>query len=108
MGTNYDLQFHFCLKCKRKDEIHLGKSSGGWVFGLQYNDGKYYKNWEEMKEFLAKTEGQIIDEYGDKISLDDFIKLVESKQKEPHTHLGLDNRFTIDENGYEFFNGEFS
>lgn len=35
MGTNYYLQKDACPHCGRAaDEIHIGKSSGGWVFAL--------------------------------------------------------------------------
>jgi len=107
MGTNYDLHYHFCPRCKRKDAIHLGKSSAGWKFSLQYNGGKYYKNWKEMKEFLAKVEGKIISEYGEEITLNEFIKLVEDKQKEARTHIFSD-KVIIDNKGYEFCDYEFS
>ncbi len=79
----------------------------GWKFGLQYNDGKYYKNWKEMKRFLSKSDGQIFDEYGDKISLKKFIDLVESKQTQQETHKGLGTNVIIDNDGYEFCDYEF-
>jgi hypothetical protein len=34
MGTNYYLHEHTCAWCGRSDEIHIGKSSGGWCFAL--------------------------------------------------------------------------
>jgi len=37
------------------------------------------QSFEDWKEEL-QTEGKIFDEYGEEISLDDFIRLVESKQ----------------------------
>jgi len=106
MGTNYYMKYNLCDKCGRFDEIHLGKASAGWRFMLQYNEGKYYKNWKEMKEWLKKMikGGAVIkNEYGEEISLDEFINIVESKKKEP-----IDVYYTfIDEEGYRFDDGEF-
>lgn len=106
MGTNYDIKFHICSKCDRYDEVHLGKSSAGWVFSLNLNSKKYYSNWKEMQQFLKKEAmngGQIYDEYGAKISVDDFIKLVELKQKA--SRYNQDGIF-ID--GYWFYDRDFS
>lgn len=106
MGTNYYMKFNLCDKCGRFDEIHLGKASCGWRFMLQYNDGKYYKTWKEMKEWLKDQieKGAVIrNEYGEEVSLDEFIEIVESKRHEP-----IDEYFDfIDEDGYRFDNGEF-
>lgn len=35
MGTNYYWREHPCGSCGRTDELHVGKSSGGWSFGFQ-------------------------------------------------------------------------
>ncbi|MCK5535120.1 hypothetical protein KAI68_08380, partial [bacterium] len=67
--------------------------------------GKYYSNWTEMKQFLKQEEmngGQVYDEYGGKMKVEDFIDLVESKQKEPR----YSEANTLI-NGYWFYDGEF-
>lgn len=114
MGTNYELVNNYCIHCGRGERIHLGKSSMGWVFTLQYNNGQYYKNWEEMKIWLQSEhqKGNIIkDEYDNKKSLKDFIRLVETKQKREenrrHTSEYPDRTIT-DSEGYGFSNYEFS
>jgi len=127
MGTNYyahikvidedikklkkdGFRMDFC--CFNKYPIHLGKSSIGWKFYLAYNKGLYYKNWNQMKNWLK---GKIIkDEYGRILSLKEFIDLVEVKQKEEKPTFLEDFRaredyrkeFTI--NGYIFCDYEFS
>ena len=35
------------------EEIHLGKSSTGWKFTFNYNNGKYYKSFEDLKECIS-------------------------------------------------------
>lgn len=82
MGTNYYLSTNYCFHCKRGDEIHLGKSSVGWVFLLKHNP-EHYKSWEDMKGWLLRSQlqGIIRDEYGEEVELKDFIEIVEYKQK---------------------------
>ena len=79
MGTNYYAKINICPCCKKPEETaHLGKSSAGWSFALQYNGGRFYTDFEGMKDWLK---GKVIeDEYGGKISKEDFIKMVESKK----------------------------
>jgi len=94
----------FC--CFDNYPIHLGRSAVGWKFRFAYNEGKYYKNWEQMKEWLKDK--IIEDEYHHIISLKEFIELVESKQKTKESILSelKDREFNID--GYIFCNYEFS
>ena len=63
MGTNDYVHEKLCKHCDRYEEIHLGKSSSGWVFSFQYNGGEYSKNVKEMKKWLKGK--RIVDEYGE-------------------------------------------
>lgn len=73
MGTNY-----YVIHKKTNECVHLGKSSGGWVFFFQTS--KYYEpNKKSINRFL-KLNQPIIDEYDDNISILDFWELVESKK----------------------------
>lgn len=78
MGTNFYTRINECASCERFEEIHLGKSSAGWQFSFQYNDGKYYKNMPQMKKWLKDK--IIKNEYGEVISNEDFWKMVRTKQ----------------------------
>ena len=53
--------------------IHLGKRSMGWKFCWNFHDGKYYKNKEELLDFIRK--GKVVDEYGETIEVDEFIEM---------------------------------
>lgn len=65
--------------------VHLGKSSGGWKFMFNHNNWNYFeKSFESMKYFIDNSE--IEDEYGNKITPEDFWKLVEFKKD------GIDNK----------------
>ena len=75
MGTNYYLRQPKCPHCGRDGaELHIGKSSGGWNFGLRIYDSD---NEERLKPFGVKAilelddwrplfqKFEIYDEYGD-------------------------------------------
>ena len=110
MGTNYYVKTNKCETCGHKLEgIHLGKSSGGWQFSFQYNGGKFYKNVEEMKEWLKDKE--IENEYGEVITQKAFWNMIEDKQKEKLNHAEYvkereNINFII--NGYSFSDYQFS
>jgi len=84
MGTNYYVRLKpACPTCKRPfEEIHLGKSSGGWKFSLQLNGKRFWHDKTAMKKWTKRK--AIFDEYGERISWADFWKLVEAKQAELH------------------------
>jgi hypothetical protein len=105
MGTNYYVEQNRCKTCNRKEEaIHLGKSSFGWRFAFQYNDGKYYKDIKEMKEWLKDKE--IVDEYGQRISYKEFWKMISIKQKIKDNRSDDDRVKVVGK--YRFYNYQFS
>lgn len=54
-------------------KIHLGKRSGGWKFCWNFHDNKYYKNKEELLEFIRG--GRVVNEYGEEIEVEEFIEM---------------------------------
>ena len=52
------------------NDIHIGKSSGGWDFLFQLNEKKYYHDKASMIAFIKEC--QIVDEYGKELYFDDF------------------------------------
>lgn len=115
MGTNY----YFALKPERKKRIrsymhpidmiflgtefkqlHIGKSSCGWTFSFQATE--YYKSYKEILEFYETNKKciQIQDEYGEKITIEEFKELVESKKSEPNNHyLYMQQEYPYDDYG---------
>lgn len=66
-------------------KIHIGKQSCGWQFIFNYNNFKYYDlNRKSINEFLSKNE--IVDEYGNKISIEDFWFMVDSNSHKVNNH----------------------
>lgn len=62
---------------KQEHEVHICKSSFGWQVLFDHNWGKYYKpNRKSLEEFLSEEGTYIEDEYGDKITYEDFWNFV--------------------------------
>jgi hypothetical protein len=126
MGTNYYVAKNKCDCCKRVDhEYHIGKSSYGWAFSFQGYKWNNLTSWKQWKEFLKNQ--QIIDEYGDDVSYEEFINMVETYKapdfvrEDGHVNLQHNNQGKIDkqpwfnpeydwddEDGYSFTSREFS
>lgn len=61
MGTNYYLHYNICSKCLKHNELHIGKSSYGWVFSLHVksplsNTTLVYGEPKELPENLLEWE----------------------------------------------------
>lgn len=107
MGRNFYIREYECGKCGRYEEVHLGKSSGGWEFAFQYNGGRYYKNIEELREWLKDK--QILDESGCEIPYKEFWSLVESKKGGlSHTKEYPKDTTSFSIDGYDFTDSSFS
>ena len=81
MGTNYYLHAPACFHCGHEAEkpIHLGKSSIGWCFGLHVSPEDGICCWEDIQQLIEDKlceEWCIKNEYGEQISLVDFIETV--------------------------------
>lgn len=112
MGMNYYHRMNECAFCKRYDEIHIGKSSFGWSFAFQgYPDGpiiiiKSYQDWL----IVLKVVGDIYNEEGNEISVEEFKAMVESKRTAEHNQA-IDHPSShdwLDPEGYAFCDLEFS
>jgi len=63
------------------EKIHLGKQSAGWEFLIDPNELKFYNDEDSFINFISQPNSHIISEYGDEISLADFLKLISRKNK---------------------------
>ena len=113
MGTNY-----YAVKKEPTvlSPIHIGKSSMGWKFCFHkvcsfenYINEEPLNTFPQWKKFLEEQTSNgnimIMDEYDRVVPLDDFLKMVEIKQK-----VNNPDDFTYSDNidGYRFESGEFS
>jgi hypothetical protein len=53
--------------------VHIGKRSGGWKFLWNFNKNMYYKDKEELFQFLRS--GRIVNEYSEELDVEEFIKM---------------------------------
>lgn len=108
------------LDIEDEQKVHIGKSSCGWLFGFQsqhttldgipivWNTYDDIKNW--LNEYVEEKQMFIIqDEYGRKISVKRFIRLVDMKQQSKENLNNPDNfTYSRNVNGYRFNDGDFS
>lgn len=108
MGTNYYHTEDACPTCGKGDEVHIGKSSVGWAF--HFNGTEEVRSWQQWKEKLKS--GIITNEYGDVVTLKDFIACVEDRQQHRSgtilNHYAYTGGGWCDDEGYSFTDYEFS
>ena len=116
MGTNYYAKQNECSHCGRSDDIHIGKSSGGWKFSFQGHPhhSPPITSWKEWQEYLVNC--KIVNEYGDEWTLEDLKTLVDSKFDSDHCQTCYcdgkgyhhDHKDYHDPEGHPFYNDDFS
>lgn len=85
MGTNYYLfrpaTCRYCLLPHEEAQLHIGKSSGGWVFSLHLTpEQPSLAAWyAEIGEALSAG-GRIEDEYGRPVTLEKLRAEIEQRQ----------------------------
>lgn len=114
----YNVSYDFDLR--EPNQIHIGKSSAGWLFNFQHQDTEVdgvkvkWHSYEDVMSFLKewvsqKKEFVIIDEYNRKVSYTEFKDLVDTKQKDLRNLTNPDNYHYCDNvKGYRFSSGDFS
>jgi hypothetical protein len=113
MGTNYYAVDNRCHCCGRYDRTHhIGKSSWGWAFSFRGYREERLVSWQAWKQFLADRE--IRDEYGDAVSWEDFVRMIETVKAPGHVredgHRNLQHNFEgqkPNERGHTWFNPEY-
>jgi hypothetical protein len=96
MGTNYyaDLQTH------RITELHIGKSSAGWVFSLHVerkhtpiHPGVPWwgtpETWAGWKALLSQPSVVVRNEYGGRETFDELCALVERRPRHPTAEYAI-------------------
>jgi len=110
MGTNY-------YAVKRKPslynrEIHIGKSSYGWLF--LFRDNNEFHTFPQFKKWLENnvdTEEYILfDEYNKEIKKDELLAIIENKQKDERSKNNPENfnEYCKNIDGYRFSYHDFS
>jgi hypothetical protein len=77
MGTNYYLSKKVCPHCERSEEIiHIGKSSGGWVFSLHVIPEEGINDIGDWKSLFSIHDNVIKDEYGRILTTEEMISVI--------------------------------
>jgi hypothetical protein len=84
MGTNYYLNIDPCPTCGRaKEELHIGKSSGGWCFALHVYPNLEINNLADWQRRWSKENTQIRNEYGDITTKDEMLDIITQRSRTP-------------------------
>ena len=131
MGTNYYWNSEPCDHCGRSDEqVHICKSLNSFRGHFLWNDEAdaytpWLVSWEQWKDYLRNHTGRIVDEYGGRHDVEDFIGRVETVPMEARrrqfdwvlTHRRVQRSPSgrpspsgdwLDADGFSFYGGEFS
>ena len=108
MGTNYYMTVDACPHCGRgRDELHIGKSSAGWVFSLNTHPDDGITGLDDWRE--AWKRNPIRNEYGDAVKPEEMERTITARKTGLRRH-DIDGRFCIahGEGTYDLMRGEFS
>ena len=117
MGTNYYAVRNRPSLC---EPIHIGKSSGGWLFLFQDQQDTWrdppvvWHSYPEVLDWLKKytieqPDYVILNEYDQIIPFTTFVQMVERKQADEHCLSNPDNfKYSKNVDGYRFSDGDFS
>ena len=106
MATNYYL--HHIPTEKDRDpfikNIHIGKASTGWEFTFKENKNYYSSSYNDLMEFMSNAIASgywnLIDEYGTKITFNEFRNIIKR-------HIGGWNYITYErDHPNTFYAGE--
>jgi hypothetical protein len=75
MGTNYYARHGACKTCGHSDnEVHIGKSSGGWNFSLHVLPN--LTTLDEWVGYWAEEGVEIFNEYDEKITPEGMFRII--------------------------------
>ena len=112
MGTNYYMAVNACPHCHRSEsELHIGKSSGGWCFGLNTHPDNGIESLDDWRAAWANN--RIRDEYGSPISAEEMDRTITERKPWQGRELArhtVDGRFCLANaiGTYDIMRGDFS
>ena len=112
MGTNYYMQRNGCPHCGRgEEELHIGKSSGGWAFSLNTHPGDGIETIDDWR--AAWRGGSIRDEYGQSITPEEMERIVTERTPFSDRPLrrhtpGIGTCVRQGDGTFDYMEGEFS
>ena len=68
-----------------ENKVHICKTSWGWQTLFDHNWGKYYKpTRQSLEQFLKEPDTYVVDEYGEKITFEEFWDMVDTRNAHPN------------------------
>ena len=114
MGTNYYWHRDVCEHCNRSNmKIHIGKSSGGWCFGLHVDPlgHQWYPSADganpalricdltDWKKLWKEPKSKILDEYGTELSPKEMLGVITKrkwKREKMRTDDWLNSNYAVE------------
>lgn len=88
------------LKQGPYNQVHIGKSK----YGERFTFSSLHSSWDEWKSYILANGSEIVNEYGDKIDLDQLEKSINESIKCPINHP----KMTLSQDGYYLVKGNFT
>ena len=78
MGTNYYLSSRPACECCGRpfEQLHIGKSSGGWCFSLHVIPEEGINDLDDWKRLWSESGREITDEYGKTIAPSEMLNVI--------------------------------
>jgi hypothetical protein len=84
MGWNYYMERNHCPHCNRRDRVHIGKSSMGWVFALRrYRDEGVF-DLDDWIRLWNEPGTLIVDEDGNEVSIQRMVSIISERSGPPN------------------------
>lgn len=84
MGTNYYWTpgkcINPCAHCSGADDIHIGKSSGGWCFSLHVYPDDGVKTLSDWEERFWRDGSRIKNEYGEPVMPHGMVAIITERE----------------------------
>ncbi len=107
MGTNFYVHQPACPHCGHApDPLHIGKSSGGWCFGLHVDENikclmDWVRLWRRNPTWIIKNE------YNEVISRDGMLEIIASRNDCKRRNLSWHHSIGHGKGTWDLIAGEF-
>jgi hypothetical protein len=84
MSTNYYLRCNPTVMGRLREEeepftLHIGKSSGGWVFSLHIYPERGIRSLKDWYQLWRRNDNQIFDEYDRPVSIEEMLDVITNR-----------------------------
>jgi hypothetical protein len=91
MGTNYNIYIPNEDVTKDGEELHIGKSSMGWVFSLRVYEDRGILSLYDWLPILLNSQNVIRDEYGVNVTATELLRTITCRQRDEPVNWSRDD-----------------